>query len=79
MPHRNNRSTHATAQQAQGKNNFISPQYLDSASDGALSLGELSLSSDEDENIVYRLYNIPKSTTKKWKIKSLKAPYTGDS
>ena len=79
MPRRNVRSAHAIAQRAQGKNNFISPQYLDSASDGAPSLGELSPSSDEDKNTVYRLYNIPKSVTKKWKTKTLKAPYTGDS
>ena len=79
MPCQNNRSTCAIAQQAQGKNNFISPQYLDSASDGASSSRELSLSSDEDEKIVYRFYNIPKSTTKKQKIKTLKTSYTGDS
>ena len=69
MPHQNNRSTGAIAQQAQGKNNFISPQCLDSASDGAPSSGELSLSPDEDKNVVYKLYNIPKSTTKKQKSK----------
>ena len=79
MPRRNNRSTRAIAQRAQGKNNFISPQYSDSASNGAPSSGEFSPSSDEDENTVYRLYNIPKSTTKKQKIKTIKAPYTGDS
>ena len=79
MPRRNNRSTRAIAQRAQGENNFISPQYSDSASDGAPSSGELSPSSDEDNDAVYRLYNLPKSTTKKRKIKTLKAPYTGDS
>ena len=79
MPHQNVRSACAIAQWAQGKNNFISPQYSDSASDGAPSSEELSPSSDEDDTAAHRLYNIHKGISKKQKIKNLKAPYTGDS
>ena len=79
MPRQNIRSARAIAQWAQGKNNFISPQYSDSASDGAPSSEELSPSSDEDDTTVHRLYNIPKGTSKKRKTKNTKAPYTGDS
>ena len=78
MPCCNNRSTHAIAQQAQGKTHFISPQS-DSASDGIPSSGDLSPPSDEDESAVCKLYNIPNNITKKQKAKTLKAPYTGDS